>query len=124
MIDPTLQYVRARNERLYRNSILTNDGARARYGRDEILPNELNLHLPKPVISWRAPAEFDESRFQVTERIQAITAEYSESQQQQDAASGDERARPARTNALLPAPIVPESRRSQRTSRSRVRLAE
>jgi len=109
---------------LYRNSIITDDAARAGYGRDAILPNELNLHLPKPVISWRAPADFDETRFQVTERIQAITAEYRESLQQHQEPASDARSRPARTNTLLPPPIVPESRRSQRTSRSRGRLTE
>ena len=127
IVDPKSQYVRPANQRLYRNSILTDRGARSRrmYGRNVMLPNQWNLRPDRPQVPilWRAPPEFDETIFQVTERIDELAAQYVLSLQRTVAAApgtsnaaGDERGTSqARTNTLLPVPIVPEPRRSQRT---------
>ena len=134
IIDPKLQHVRARNPLLYRSSIFTDDGARAEYrDRHMILPNELNLRLnqrsPPMQIVWRAPQGFDATKFNVSQRMQALGAEYQlvlERDQEgtdstSNAAGHQRRARTARTNAgtLLPPPTVIEPFRQQRQARRR-----
>jgi hypothetical protein len=126
IVDPKLQYVRAGDKRLYRDSILTNDGARSRkkYGRHVMLPNQFNLRPDRPQVQivWRSPPGFDETKFQVSRRLEELAAQYRLSLQRSEAAArhtsnsaGDERgASPARANTLLPGPSVPETRRSQR----------
>ena len=127
IVDPKLQYVRLGDKRLYRNSILTERGARSgrMYGRDVMLPNQLNLRPDRPQmrILWHAPPDFDESRFQVAERIDELAAQYVLALQRtaaaapstSNAAGGERVTIPARSNTLLPVPIEPESRRPRRT---------
>ena len=131
VIDPKSQYVRARNQGSYRSSIYTDQGARSRrnYGPHANLPNEMNLHGPKPVLLWQAPADFDDTRFAVCERIQVLASDYRLSLQQKESAArdtinadGDERgASPARISTLLPVPVNRESRRLVREVRQRAR---
>jgi len=129
IIDPKLQHVRVRNPLLYRDSIFTDQGARAEYrDRDMILPNELNLRLnrrlPPMGIVWRAPQGFDATKFNVSQRMQALAAEYQlilerdpeETDSTSNAAGRRRRVRTARTDAgtLLPHPMAIETRRQQR----------
>ena len=127
IIDPKLQHIRERNPFLYRDSIFTDDGARAKYqDRNMLLPNELNLRLNQHSerIVWRASPGFDETKFNVSEKMQALAAEYQlvlERDQEatdgtSDAAGHQRRARTARADAgtLLPHPVVIEPRRPQR----------
>ena len=134
IVNPELQYVRAGDKRLYRSSILTDRGARSpqSFGRYVVLPNQLNLRLPHVPILWRRPPGFDETKFQVSQRIHALAVQYLLALQRTEAAARrtsnaaeDERSpSPARTNGLLPGPSVPESRRPQRTQRIRPQYAE
>ena len=131
IIDLKLQHVRKRNPLLYRASIFTEDGARAEYSnRDMILPNELNLRLnrssPPVHIMWSASEGFDETRFNVSERMQELAEEYErileQDQEATDSTAGHQRrARTARADAgtLLPHPTVMEPRRPQRQARQR-----
>ena len=126
LIDPRLQHVRQRNPVLYRASIFTDDGARAEYrSRDMILPNTLNLRLnprlPPFRIVWRAPPEFDHAKFDVTQRISALAAEYrlvlQRDPDRTSTAGYQRRANTVRTNRLLPYPNVNAPRRPQRQGR-------
>ena len=131
IVDPKSQYVRAADKRLYRSSILTDQGARSRrkYGRNVMLPNQLNLRPDRPQapILWLAPPGFDETKFHVSARLDALAAQYALCLQRTEAdarrtanAAGDERSpSPASRNTMLAVPIVPEPRRSQRNPERR-----
>jgi hypothetical protein len=123
LIDPKLQHVRARNPLLYRGSIFTNDAARVEYhSRDILLPNELNLRLPPEQLMWHAPEGFDETKFNVSERIRALEAEFQSVLQREQAATlgtSNTAASTLRTNTLLPYPIARGQRRLPRRARKR-----